>query len=898
MLCSLAGALLCVLLLAPGARAQAPISSAAEVDYPPFSMVDDQNRATGFSVELLEAALVAMGQEVSFRLGPWSQVKGWLAQGEIRALPLAGRTPEREGIFDFTFPYMALHGAIVVRKGSKGIEDLEDLKGRQVAVMQGDNTEEFLRRQDRGIHIHVTPTFEDALDQLAAGRHDAVVIQRLVALRLIQEGGFTNLQVIKRPLAEFRQDFCFAVRDGDRETLALLNEGLALVMADGTYSHLHAKWFAALELPTHRRIVIGGDHDYPPFEYLDEQGLPAGYNVDLSRAIAREMGLSIEIRLGPWAEIREALERGEIDALQGMYYSQERELIVDFSQAHMVNHHVGVVREGAGNPPVSLAELAGKRLVVQRGDIMHDYALAHGLEAQLVVVDTAVEALRALARGRYDCALVSRLTARYWIKKEGWDNLRVGSHSLLTADYGYAVPQGHKALLAQLGEGLKVLEITGDYRRIHEKWLGVYAEAPSYRGALRYFTLAVLFLLSLMVGVLLWSWALRRQVANRTQALQKSERKYRILFENMTAGFALHEMIYDLEGRPVDYRFLEINPAFEKMTGTTAQQVIGRTVREIMPATEQYWLDTYGEVARTGEPTAFENYAREMGRFFDVWAFSPGPDRFAVVFTDITSRKQAEQEREKLQEQLIQAQKMESVGRLAGGVAHDFNNMLSVILGYAELAGAGTSPGEPLYNDLAEIRKAAQRSADITRQLLAFARKQTIDPEVLDLNERVAHTLKMLQRLIGEDIELAFLPGAALWPVKMDPSQLDQLLANLCVNARDAIAGIGRITIETGTKTLDAAFCADHVGSVAGDFVQLVVSDDGCGMDRETLAHIFEPFFTTKELGQGTGLGLATVYGIVKQNNGYISAYSEPGEGTTFSLYLPRFDGENQVTAP
>jgi ABC-type amino acid transport substrate-binding protein len=242
-----------------------------------------------------------------------------------------GRTPEREEIFDFTFPYMSLHGAIMVREGEDDIQRLEDLIGRQVAVMKSDNTEEFLRREDRAIEIRTTATFEQALRQLSEGLHDAVVIQRLVAVRLIEEHGLRNLRIVERPLKGFRQDFCFAVREGDRETLALLNEGLSLVMADGTYRHLHARWFAALQLPEHRRLVIGGDHDFPPFEYLDETGQPSGHNVELTEAIAEAMDLDVEIRLGPWPEMREALERGEIDALQGMFYSTERELLYDFT---------------------------------------------------------------------------------------------------------------------------------------------------------------------------------------------------------------------------------------------------------------------------------------------------------------------------------------------------------------------------------------------------------------------------------------------------------------------------------------------------------------------------------------------------------------------------------------
>lgn len=260
-----------------------------------------------------------------------------------------------------------------------------------------------------------------------------------------------------------------------------------------------------------------------------------------------------------------------------------------------------------------------------------------------------------------------------------------------------------------------------------------------------------------------------------------------------------------------------------------------------------------------------------------------------VVISDITKRKESEEEKKNLQAQLIQAQKMESVGRLAGGVAHDFNNMLGIILGYTELALDRVEPNGSLYRDLEEIQKAAQRSADLTRQLLAFASKQIIAPEEIDLNKTVEGMLTMLRRLIGEDILLDWKPYKGLWPVKMDTTQIDQTLANLSVNARDAIAGVGRITVETHNITVDETFCAQQMGCTPGEYVMLSVSDNGCGMDAKTLLLVFDPFFTTKEMGKGTGLGLATVYGIVKQNNGFINVYSEPGQGTTFNIYLPRF---------
>lgn len=255
-------------------------------------------------------------------------------------------------------------------------------------------------------------------------------------------------------------------------------------------------------------------------------------------------------------------------------------------------------------------------------------------------------------------------------------------------------------------------------------------------------------------------------------------------------------------------------------------------------------------------------------------------------------------EQKELEAQLRQAQKLESVGRLAGGVAHDFNNMLGVITGYTDIALSRIDATSPIYQYLQEIQKAALRSVELTRQLLAFARRQPASPKVVDLNEVVSNMEKILKRLIGEDIEFISIPAARPWSVRIDPSQIDQILVNLVVNARDAIAGTGTITIEIANASLDETYCASHEGFVPGDYVMLAVSDTGIGMDKETQEKIFEPFFTTKEAGKGTGLGLSMVYGIVKQNGGFINVYSESGRGTTFKIYLPRFEGEaDQKTA-
>jgi two-component system, cell cycle sensor histidine kinase and response regulator CckA len=375
------------------------------------------------------------------------------------------------------------------------------------------------------------------------------------------------------------------------------------------------------------------------------------------------------------------------------------------------------------------------------------------------------------------------------------------------------------------------------------------------------------------------------------QELRDSEARFKALHNASFGGIAIHDQGI----------ILECNQGLSEMTGYSEAELIG--MDGLLLLAEQS-RNTVRQNILSGYEKPYEVLGlRKDGTEFPVRLearnipYKGQPVR-TVEFRDISESKRAEEARKTLQDQLTQAQKLESVGRLAGGVAHDFNNMLGVILGHADMAMEQIDPSHELFEALKEIRKAAERSADLTRQLLAFARRQTVSPKILDLNETVEGMLKMLRRLIGEDINLAWLPARSLWPVKVDPSQIDQVLANLCVNARDAIAGIGKITIETGTTFFDNDYCTRHPGFVPGDFVMLAISDNGCGMDAKTLGRIFEPFFTTKGVGEGTGLGLSTVYGVVKQNNGFINVYSESGHGTTFKLYFPRVEEKKTEKPP
>jgi PAS domain S-box-containing protein len=378
----------------------------------------------------------------------------------------------------------------------------------------------------------------------------------------------------------------------------------------------------------------------------------------------------------------------------------------------------------------------------------------------------------------------------------------------------------------------------------------------------------------------------------------ESEKKFRSIFENSAAGIAL----LDIGGR-----FIQANASMCRMFGYSKEELYEKISTDLLSSQSKPIVSRiYQELQKGGRDSGYleESYIHKDGRI--VWGMAShsmlrdqsGKIIYYINFIqDISELKHVRKEKETLAKQLMHAQKMESVGRLAGGVAHDFNNMLSIINGYAEMSIDMLDPSNPVHGNLMEIYSAGMRSAAIVRQLLTFARKQTVSPLHVDLNSTISNLIKMLQRLISENIELLWHPGKNLWSIKIDPSQVDQLMANLVVNARDAITDVGKLIIETKNTVIDDHYCESHAENTPGQYVMLAVSDDGCGMDKEIRDNLFEPFFTTKGAGKGTGLGLSMVYGIVKQNGGFIEVYSEPGKGTTFKIYLPRCEADSNFSA-
>ncbi len=382
-------------------------------------------------------------------------------------------------------------------------------------------------------------------------------------------------------------------------------------------------------------------------------------------------------------------------------------------------------------------------------------------------------------------------------------------------------------------------------------------------------------------------WRLIESRRAAEAALRESEERFRVLFESSP------DACYIVTG---EGHFTDVNRAAEEMLGYAREYLLGKTAIELnlihadsMPAAVQMATDCHaGSASRPTELTIRHRSGRELtveSRAVPVRF----PGGFGILSTsrDISERKRAEAEQRRLEEQLRQASKMEAVGRLAGGVAHDFNNLLTGIRGFTDILLSGVNERDPAHADLLEIQRATQRAAALTGQLLAFSRKQVVAPVVVDLNQLLAEAMRIVERLIGEDVQVVFKPGNGVPAVRVDPSGMEQVLINLAVNARDAMPQGGLLSIETSMVELDAVFCSGHLDARPGQHVLMAVRDTGLGMSAGVLSRLFEPFFTTKGPGRGTGLGLSIIYGIVQQGSGFVHVESDVGAGSTFRIYLP-----------
>ncbi len=647
----------------------------------------------------------------------------------------------------------------------------------------------------------------------------------------------------------------------------------------------------------HPVVRVAPDPSWPPLDILTENGHYAGISSDYLNLIARYTGLSFEFT--PQKDVQEqqnAARRGEVELLTATAFSPDRSAYLDFTEPYVRIPTLILVRD-VRKKTLREKDLMNLTVAVGNGFASCEYLRTQYPNLNLVLSESDSDSLRKVSFGETDAAIVDMASASYLVEEEGIANLRVAGSLEYVYKAAFGVRKDLPLLKQILDKGLA--QIPPETRKaIFDKWVHVQYE-PFYKKKQFWGVTGVVLLLILVVCLL--NVSLRRLVALKTAelkneleeriraeaALRESEEKYRKLISTTATGY----VIIDRDGRVLD-----ANLQYVRLAGREQMdEVLNHPVLEWTSESDQERSRKAIERAFTqGAVRGLEiDYVDQEGKTTPVEinatrVMTGEVSQVLSLCRDISERRKAEADRRHLEEQLSQAQKMESIGRLAGGVAHDFNNMLAVILGHSELMIEDLPADSPLRGDLSEIMAAGERARDLTRQLLAFSRKQVLDVKVLDINPIIQGMEKMIRRLLGEDIEVLLYLNPEIGPIKADPSQIEQVLLNLCVNSRDAMPSGGTLTIETCVTSLDTHYHATHPGVSPGPYVQLTVSDTGLGMDEATIKRIFDPFFTTKEKGKGTGLGLATVYGIVKQHGGEVLVYSEPGRSTTFKIFFPQ----------
>lgn len=765
----------------------APVNSASELDYPPFSVVTEDGKADGFSVELMRAALAAMGRDVTFKVAPWAEIKKELEEGEIEALPLVGRSPEREEVYDFTVPYITLYGAVFVRDDEGDIEQLKDLRNHRVGVMLGDNAEEFVRRESISDHIVTTNTFEEAMKKLSSGELDAVVAQRLVGLNLIEQFELDNIKTAIAPLKGFRQDFGFAVTEGNKELLAQLNEGLLVVIADGTYAKLRSKWLGILDKYENQQIF-----------YL--------------QVVSGFLAVFAMLLLGMFT-------------MQHM--RNHRSLKVNEERLRMLVQNMPVICEATDN----------------QGNI-----LIWNQEAERA---TGYPAEEVIGKARVQELLYPEPAYRECVSKQ------------LGGEYR----NQETAIVAKDGEERFVA------------WSNISARHP-------------------VPG---WSsWEIGIDVTDQKYAMRSLKQTQKYL---QTLTNAIPSMLIGIDNGGL---VTHMNQLAVQASPLKEEETYGMPILDVLPMLSDhadYIQKTLSEMS--SQPTVrFSYFDQSELRYAElgIYPFSIDEVDMAVVRVDDVT------ERVRVEQIMVQTEKMMSVGGLAAGMAHEINNPLGGILQAIQNVHRRLTPGLKANEDKAKelgiefeqlqayleqrgilgfidaVGEAGKRASVIVNNMLQFSRKE-IKHELIDIKELLETTVAlasvdydMKKNYDFRKINLTQDFQADLPRVKGSRGGIQQVILNLLRNSAQAL---NQSKTESPQINLKAYVKDGHV--------KIEVKDNGPGMDEKTAQRIFEPFYTTHPPGEGTGLGLSVSYFIIhEEHGGNINVESTPGNGAKFIITLNR----------
>jgi len=652
-------------------------------------------------------------------------------------------------------------------------------------------------------------------------------------------------------------------------------------------------------------IKVRSDHNYPPYEFLNN-GRPSGFNIDLIKAVAEVMELNLDIELGPWNEVREELEEGKIDIIAGMYFSDERNMLFDFSVPHTMVSSGLFVRENSEIS--SFEEIKDKEIIVQEGDIMHDFLKREGITEHIIPMADVPDAIRLLASGNHDCLLLSsEIQGLYFIDRLKLTNIKLIKTDLPSRKYCFAVSEGNKELLHKLDEGLNILKSTGKYSEIYEKWFGIYEKKKLWKD-FRYYILFVLIILLLLLFSILWSRSLKSQVIKKTEELAMSEERLKLALEASNEGLVDWNVKTDkLHFSPPYYTILDYEPYEFPETYDAWKNLIHP--EDINPVEET--LKEYFTNKRNFHEIEFRMKSK-TGKW--KWILSRGKVakrsekgeliRLIITHIDITPRKIMEEELYKSnisleealkklktsQEQLLKQERLRALEQMGSGIAHDINNALTPVLGHCDLLSESKNLNQEEKEAFKSIIIACKDISHTVAGLRDFSRSRPAEKDLqnLNLNKIVGEVIELtkprwknIPRKTGILIEVTSDLEADLPVIKGIESEIREALTNIIFNAFDAMNKGGTVTVKT---------CS------VKNRVFLEVKDTGTGMDENVKKHCLEPFFTTKG-ERGTGLGLAMVYGIMERHRGEIQIESSAGKGTFVKLFFPlcEIDGKPDI---
>jgi two-component system sensor histidine kinase EvgS len=657
-------------------------------------------------------------------------------------------------------------------------------------------------------------------------------------------------------------------------------------------------------------LQFRGSDDFSPYEFINAKNQPDGYNVDLTKAIVRKMGLKVNIVLAEWFQVRQDLETGKIDALMGQLYSEERAKRVDFSIPHVVISFAVFVRENTDFR--DLAELRGKEIIVIKRGYVHDWLLTHNdfiPGAKVIAVARFEEALQLLSGGQHDCAVIPRLHGLDVMRSLKIDNLKTIGPPLLTQKMSFTVGEDNEDLLAKINEGLYLVQTSGEYDQIYRKWFSVYEQKRFLDRLLQVGKLVGFPLLAVFGLGALWIRSLKKMVARRTQSLEENRR----LLDRIVQGTPLPTLVTDRDGNLILW-----NRACEKLTRITADAATNR-LREVTRKGEsadplllqliasEMPTDSNGNrfkahphfLKNSPEATELEVCLPQLGddgcwlygslvSFCDEQA---NPLGTIETWQDLTNHKN-------LEKQLAGAQRMEAMGRLAGGIAHDFTNFLQAILTLTEAARLDIPTNSPARHRLDDIEATVNRARELVYQIMIFSRHNLLKPKPVQLKAVVEKSVAALKPNLPASVNQCLSFESDI-QIMADEVSIARVVTNLCMNAINAMLDAGgTLTVALNAVEVSREMAMHHPELRLGPYAKLSVADTGKGIPDEHLSRIFEPFFTTRKTQGGTGMGLAITHGIVKGYDGVITVESEVGKGTVFMIFWPAIHPVAVATRP